>query len=226
MTIDKDAPRIGLIKARDEIDERRLAGARRAHKGRRRPGRNVHVDVVQGRSVVGIGKRDLFEFDGAGASGEINGPIATDDRRARIDKRQHALESGEAFLRDSIQRTEPARRLRQKQKRNDEADKFRCRKRAGVNAQGDNRDNNRERHRSGEENKRLVGAAGEGHFFQEAKPRLESVRRAGALQRFNLIGAHHAGAREAFADKAGDRPRLFLRAGGCAPQDFADTRNG
>ena len=62
VAVDEDSSGRSVINARDEVDERRFAGAGRANDGEARSGGDAQVNVLKNRGAV-VGKVEIAEFD-------------------------------------------------------------------------------------------------------------------------------------------------------------------
>src|SRR5690606_19464652 len=70
--VDGDAPGGGVVEARDQRAERRLAGARGPDHGGGGPGGDGQVDAAQHRCAVAVGEADVLEADLAAHSGRVD----------------------------------------------------------------------------------------------------------------------------------------------------------
>src|SRR2546427_526211 len=59
-----------VVEPREEADQRALAGAGRAHDSQARAGLDVERDVVQYRTILAVGERDIPKRDGAAGAPE------------------------------------------------------------------------------------------------------------------------------------------------------------
>ena len=93
-TIDRDAPGIDIVKAQQQVDERRLATARGTDEGKARTGLGIDADILQQFAVGHIAKVHMLKRNLALRGGELNGIHSVGFLLARIEQREHAARRG------------------------------------------------------------------------------------------------------------------------------------
>ena len=120
--IDQDTALVHIVKARQQIDERRFARARRPDKGRHLSGFSHEAHMVEYALAVVIGKADIFECNAARSDGQVAGIRCVGLFRLGIeDLVDHARIDDCAFERN-LQARETPGRIVGKQKCGDECD--------------------------------------------------------------------------------------------------------
>ena len=109
-----------VVEARDEIEQRRLAGAGRADEGHAAPGRYHEIDVGESRLPVGVDEADALEADFAGVEPQRRGAGPVLDVRLDVQHREYSLRRGEPFLERRVQIGEALHRLIRHHQRGDE----------------------------------------------------------------------------------------------------------
>ena len=85
-----------VVEAREQLDDRRLAGAGVADERHGLPGRHVEVEAVQHLGPVAVAEADALEADVAGRSaGSERAPRAVDDLRLRLEHVEDLVERGD-----------------------------------------------------------------------------------------------------------------------------------
>ena len=117
---------LGVVEARDELREGRLAGAGGADKGQGLPGRHVQVDVAQRPIIrprspplrlVGVGEPDALHLDLAADLTRVDGPGRVDHVRSGVEQvedlveRRHPLLVGRVELGELLDRFEEGRQV-------------------------------------------------------------------------------------------------------------------
>ena len=93
-TIDYDAPSIDIVKAQQQVDERRLATARGTDEGKAHTGLGIDADILQQFAVGHIAKVHMLKRNLALRGGELNGIRSVGLLLARIEQREHAARRG------------------------------------------------------------------------------------------------------------------------------------
>ena len=87
-----------VVEPREQIDQRALAGAGRARDAEARAECDVEGDVMQDRTIVAVGERDVTEGDGPAGAGERPGIRSLFDIRWLVEQREGALGAGQMEL--------------------------------------------------------------------------------------------------------------------------------
>src|SRR3546814_4095773 len=87
LAVDGDATGSRIVEARDQVEDRRLAGARGADQGDGAAGRRLQADVVQRRLGAAVGERYRFKAHGAAGDAERTGARRIDDLRLLVAQR-------------------------------------------------------------------------------------------------------------------------------------------
>ncbi len=92
--IDRNATGIDIVKAQQQVDERRLATARRADQGKAHAGLSLNTDVLQQLAVGHVAKVHMLKGDLALRCGKLHGIWRVGLLLARIEQRKHAARRG------------------------------------------------------------------------------------------------------------------------------------
>ena len=103
-SIDHDASRIDIVKAQQQVNERRLATARGADQGKAHAGFGINANVLQQPAVGHVTKVHMLKGDLALRGGELNGICGIGVLLAGIEQREHAARRGigRLDLRDDV----------------------------------------------------------------------------------------------------------------------------
>ena len=96
--VDDDPAAVGIVLARDQCRQRRLAAAARPDEGDALSGRDVQVDAVEHGRAGGVAEADVVEADVTVQVGQLERVRGVGDRRLQVEHAEDALDPGAGLL--------------------------------------------------------------------------------------------------------------------------------
>ncbi len=122
MTVDEHRPARRIVEARHEVDERGLAGSRRADDRKRGARLDDEVDALEDLRSGGVGEAHAAKLDAPLHGGELVGVGRVRDLALGVEEREDALTAGERGLGVGVQTRKLAHRVEKRPRVAEEGD--------------------------------------------------------------------------------------------------------
>ena len=220
--VEADGAGGGVVKARDQRQCRRFAGAGGADQRHSPAGLGDEREATQAAPAVGISEMHILELQPATPRRQRHRIARLDDAGPLVDHREHARQPRQPFLQRGVQRAERTQRLRRQHQRGDETSKIA--KRAGAHGRAPAGEAERDRHRAAAQylQPRIDAAAAAADAQQRAIEPVERRFGAQRLRGFQAVGAHRARLGKTLGQQRRGLAHAFLHAAGGAANAPAD----
>ncbi len=225
MAVDQHAPGVDVVEARDEVENRRLARARRPDERRRPAPGGRQRDVGECRRAAAVAEAHALEGDRARAHDERARAGAVANGRLGVEDGIDPLGGGETLLHADVEVGEALHRLVGEQQRRDEREEGPRRRRAGDHLRAAVEDDHGDGDAAQVLHDRRRQRAHAQRLVEQAIELLDRAAGAADLVVLHAVGLDVARALHRFVEQRRQPPDLRLRARRDAAHAPADLRD-